>query len=285
MALHRDQDNYGSIRPYYDDPNVVAAVDSRQFSQRCDEVSTHIFTISNNASGLERALKQVGTSQDSLRLRQKIHGTQQTTNAIITQCHELLKNLAMVARQSDKSKRLQVERLRNELKDTIKRYSLIQKKTAEKMRETMPTKRPLLAPPASEEQLIGWGADDEEETARLVEDQRRRQQLQIQKEHVDFEIALYEERDERIRQIEADILDVNEIFRELASLVHEQGEVVDTIEANVEKAATEVEEGATQLQRASKYQKSYRKKLCCLVVILSIVGVIITIIVVLSVKK
>jgi len=47
---------------------------------------------------------------------------------------------------------------------------------------------------------------------------------------------------------------VNEIFRDLGAMIHEQGEQIDTIEANVERAATHVEEGAGQLHKAAVYQ-------------------------------
>ena len=49
-------------------------------------------------------------------------------------------------------------------------------------------------------------------------------------------------------------MDVNTIFKDLATMVHEQGEMVDSIEANVESAQMRVEEGTIQLALASKYQ-------------------------------
>lgn len=62
------------------------------------------------------------------------------------------------------------------------------------------------------------------------------------------------EREQAIRQLESDILDVNQIFKELATMVHEQGETIDSIEANIEQAHIQVEEGVTQLSQAATYQ-------------------------------
>ena len=45
-----------------------------------------------------------------------------------------------------------------------------------------------------------------------------------------------------LQQLEQDIGDVNQIFAELARIVHEQGDVVDSIEANVENAQIHVEQ-------------------------------------------
>lgn len=58
-------------------------------------------------------------------------------------------------------------------------------------------------------------------------------------------------------KLQGDILDVNEIFRDLGAMVYEQGEQIDTIEANVEKAHTDVEQGTEQLVKAASYQVSY----------------------------
>lgn len=51
-------------------------------------------------------------------------------------------------------------------------------------------------------------------------------------------------------------MDVNQIFKDLATMVHEQGEVVDSIEANVEAAQVHVSQASTQLSEARHYQVS-----------------------------
>ena len=50
---------------------------------------------------------------------------------------------------------------------------------------------------------------------------------------------------------------MNQIFKELGAMVHEQGEVVDSIEASVEKTEVFVGEGVQQLREASNYQVNY----------------------------
>ena len=52
------------------------------------------------------------------------------------------------------------------------------------------------------------------------------------------------------------MLNVNEIFHDLALLVHEQGEAIDSIESHIEHAAINVEQGNIQLVRAKAYQVS-----------------------------
>jgi t-SNARE complex subunit (syntaxin) len=53
---------------------------------------------------------------------------------------------------------------------------------------------------------------------------------------------------------QSDISDVNQIFKELGAMVHEQGEMVDSIEASIEKTEVFVNEGSSQLHQASNYK-------------------------------
>lgn len=79
------------------------------------------------------------------------------------------------------------------------------------------------------------------------------------------------ERERAIRQLESDIVDVNTIFKDLATLVHEQGEMVDSIEQNVESTHIRVHEGTEHLRQAEMYKTKSRKKKF----ILAIIGIII----------
>lgn len=58
---------------------------------------------------------------------------------------------------------------------------------------------------------------------------RQLQQSQKQKmlhENLQFEQGMLVEREQRVQQIEADVLDVNEIMRDLATLINNQGEQI-----------------------------------------------------------
>lgn len=70
---------------------------------------------------------------------------------------------------------------------------------------------------SSAEETIQNDIDDQ---ARLLQAQR-----QIQNEQ-EFERDMLLEREARVKQIEADVLDVNQIMRELSALVHTQGEAI-----------------------------------------------------------
>uniref|UniRef100_A0A674PD68 t-SNARE coiled-coil homology domain-containing protein n=1 Tax=Takifugu rubripes TaxID=31033 RepID=A0A674PD68_TAKRU len=70
-----------------------------------------------------------------------------------------------------------------------------------------------------------------------------------------------------------------EIFKDLAVMIHDQGEMIDSIEANVENAEVHVERGTEQLQRASYYQQKSRRRMCILALVCSVALVLLAIII------
>lgn len=83
-----------------------------------------------------------------------------------------------------------------------------------------------------------------------------------------------------LRFFQSDINDVNQIFKELGALVHEQGETIDSIEASVERTTSFVSEGAQQLHQASTYKNKVRRKKLYLALIAAIILTVIICIIV-----
>ncbi|KAF8379040.1 hypothetical protein HHK36_028467 [Tetracentron sinense] len=71
-----------------------------------------------------------------------------------------------------------------------------------------------------------------------------------------FNEAIIEEREQGIQEIQQHIGEVNEIFKDLAVLVHEQGAMIDDIDSNVEGSYAATAQAKHQLAKASKTQKS-----------------------------
>ena len=122
-------------------------------------------------------------------------------------------------------------------------------------------------------------------------DSPSKQQSQLQEQdqlrlasqdEVDFQDSLIVERESEIRNIEQSVGELNELFRDVAHIVHEQGAQLDTIDGNVQNVATDTRHADLELRSANRYQKNARGKACCLLVILAIVLVIIVLAVVLG---
>ena len=88
----------------------------------------------------------------------------------------------------------------------------------------------------------------------ISDDQMEQQrQAQVAMEQ-DVDIAQLRERESALRRLENDIVDVNMIFKDLAMMVHDQGEVIDSIESNVENVQIRVHEANNHLESAKKSQ-------------------------------
>eukprot|EP00732_Lithocolla_globosa_P006027 Lithocolla_globosa_v1_NODE_6696_length_1048_cov_19.923464.p1 type:complete len:322 gc:universal NODE_6696_length_1048_cov_19.923464:1004-39(-) len=79
--------------------------------------------------------------------------------------------------------------------------------------------------------------------------------------------AVIEEREKGITQIAQSINELAEIFREMQTLVIDQGTILDRIDYNVEMALADVKKGVKDIEESQKYQKKYRTKLCILLLI------------------
>lgn len=66
----------------------------------------------------------------------------------------------------------------------------------------------------------------EDDSERLLAMERRQQEQKLKQRELEFEAGLMEERAQQIQAIENDIIDVNQIMRDLSAMVHQQGEVV-----------------------------------------------------------
>ncbi|XP_029467503.1 syntaxin-16 isoform X2 [Rhinatrema bivittatum] len=93
---------------------------------------------------------------------------------------------------------------------------------------------------------------------------------------------MVEEREREIRQIVQSISDLNEIFRDLGSMVVEQGTVLDRIDYNVEQSCVKTEDGLKHLHKAEQYQKKNRKML---IILILFVVVLVLIVVLIGVKS
>ena len=86
-----------------------------------------------------------------------------------------------------------------------------------------------------------------------------------------------EQRHHDILDLEKDILELQEIFRDLAILIDEQGDVIDNIEANIDNAVQHVHKAEVNIKTAKRYIHSSRRKQ--IIIIIIIVCVVIALIV------
>ncbi|KAI3465638.1 hypothetical protein Pfo_022301 [Paulownia fortunei] len=86
-----------------------------------------------------------------------------------------------------------------------------------------------------------------------------------------------QERHDAVREIEKKLLDLHQIYLDMAVLVEAQGEILDNIESQVSNAVDHVQSGTTALENAKKLQKNSRKWMCIAIIILLIIVAIIVV--------
>jgi hypothetical protein len=75
--------------------------------------------------------------------------------------------------------------------------------------------------------LVNASQNDDQEVPDISKDDHAREQKQLMAKNItQFEVSMLENREERIQQIETDVLDINAIMRELAWMAKEQGEQI-----------------------------------------------------------
>ncbi|KAN0027392.1 hypothetical protein ACTFIU_010339 [Dictyostelium citrinum] len=84
-----------------------------------------------------------------------------------------------------------------------------------------------------------------------------------------------QDRHNDIIKLEQSIKELHQLFLDMAVLVHNQGELLNVIEENINSAVSDTREGTQNLQEANKLHKKSRKKMYILLIIVSIVLVVI----------
>eukprot|EP00201_Polytomella_parva_P023349 CAMPEP_0175047880 /NCGR_PEP_ID=MMETSP0052_2-20121109/5855_1 /TAXON_ID=51329 ORGANISM="Polytomella parva, Strain SAG 63-3" /NCGR_SAMPLE_ID=MMETSP0052_2 /ASSEMBLY_ACC=CAM_ASM_000194 /LENGTH=305 /DNA_ID=CAMNT_0016311833 /DNA_START=121 /DNA_END=1035 /DNA_ORIENTATION=+ len=88
-------------------------------------------------------------------------------------------------------------------------------------------------------------------------------------------LAEIQERHRAVKDLEQSLLELHQIFLDMAVLVEAQGEMLDNIEKQVAKSVDYVKGGTEALQTAKQLQKNTRKWMCIGIGILLIIAVIV----------
>lgn len=87
------------------------------------------------------------------------------------------------------------------------------------------------------------------------------------------------QREREIEDIAQGIIDLSNIFQELQSMVIDQGTMLDRIDYNVDRMATDVKEADKELKVATTYQKKGTKRKIIFLLILLVIGMFILVLI------
>ncbi|KAK3447462.1 syntaxin-22 [Eucalyptus grandis] len=244
-------------------------------------IASGIFQINTAVASFYRLSNSLGTTKDTLLLRDKLHKTRLRISQLVKDTSAKLREASQADHHAEISpaKKIADAKLAKDFQSVLKEFQKAQRLAAERESTYAPFVPRELAPSSYTAQEVEISSSRGSEQQSLLLEPKRQDVIQLNNEIV-FNEAIIEEREQGIQEIQQQINEVHEIFEDLAVLVREQGVVIDDISSNIESSHATTTQGTSQLVQASKLQKSTSSLGCLLLVIMGIILLIVVIVVV-----
>ncbi|KAB5519615.1 hypothetical protein DKX38_023934 [Salix brachista] len=171
-----------------------------------------------------------------------------------------------VGSSSDRTRTSVVSGLRKKLKDLMDGFNGLRQKISTEYRETVQRRYFTVTGENPDEKtidlLISTG-ESETFLQKAIQQQGRGRILDT--------ISEIQERHDAVKDLENNLKELHQVFLDMAVMVQHQGEQLDDIESNMQRANSFVRGGTQQLQTARKLQKNTRKWTCYAIIILMII--------------
>jgi len=253
------------------------------------QVQKSIHQISQNIPQISQIIQKMGTLQDSHELRE-------TLRTLLAKTRNLIRDTSQKTKQLEKSdddssvdpvrKKMLQAKLSKDVQIWSQKFQEVFKVAAQKEKDFPLPHNHTVAPirgigmPDSNPFLLE--EENEEERKNLLPNARVQEVLRQDAEREILETELHE-RQESIKRIHKTVLEVNEISRDINTLVVEQGAMIENIETHVNTSAAMTDRGLKEIEEAQKQQKSGRTKMCWVLLIIIIVSIIILAIIIIPI--
>uniref|UniRef100_A0A4W5MX65 Syntaxin-7 n=1 Tax=Hucho hucho TaxID=62062 RepID=A0A4W5MX65_9TELE len=199
---------YGKVQ----DPNVLTQT-----------IISNIQKITQQTSEIQRIVNQFGTPQDTTELRQQLQQKHQNVSHLVKETDRCVKEFgSLPVTTEQRQRKILKDRLINDFSNALANFQKTQRQAAQKEKEFVARVR-------AESRVSGGFPDNNVggngnpfESGGQAQVQSQSQEVAITEE----DLQLIQERETSIRQIESDITDINEIFKDLGMMVHEQGDMI-----------------------------------------------------------
>eukprot|EP00164_Ancoracysta_twista_P007053 GFYU01009938.1.p1 GENE.GFYU01009938.1~~GFYU01009938.1.p1 ORF type:complete len:280 (+),score=67.57 GFYU01009938.1:159-998(+) len=235
-----------------------------------NEVAKDMQTFAEHVKALKKMEQTIGTQKDTKRFRLAMKEARDETQNL---SRTILSVLQSHARGPEK---LQLDRLSTRFKDMLEDYQKVAQSMLRKEREveaqvsqslsSLDQGNPLAAAAAGRDKFepdLEGGVQEGEitmDSGLLVS------------------YDLLQERSADIQALETDIVEVNQLFKEVAVLVNEQQEGLDQITDNVGNVKANVVRGVEELEQANRYASAARNKICIITALMLAVAVVLVLV-------
>ncbi|WOK91731.1 hypothetical protein Cni_G00422 [Canna indica] len=181
---------------------------------------------------------------------------------------------------TDRTRTSVVAGLRKKLRDSMESFAELRRRVAAEYRETVGRRYYTVTGEAADEAtvdaLVETG-EGERFLQRAIEEQGRGRVIDV--------VAEIQERHGAVAELERSLMELQQVFMDMAVMVEAQGQQLDDIESNVGRAQSFVRRGTDQLSTARVHQKNTRKWTCIGIILLLIIILIIVLPIVISFTK
>ncbi|MBA0856948.1 hypothetical protein Goshw_005203 [Gossypium schwendimanii] len=164
---------------------------------------------------------------------------------------------------SDRTRTSVVNGLRKKLKDSMESFNELRERISSEYRGTVQRRYFTVTGENPDDKtldlLISTG-ESETFLQKAIQEQGRGRILDT--------INEIQERHDAVKDLERHLKELHQVFLDMAVLVEAQGEQLDDIESQVNRANSFVRGGTERLQRARTYQKNTRKWICYAIILL-----------------
>ncbi|AEO71756.1 50ec1210-8dd7-4a36-b250-eb9a215581e9 [Thermothielavioides terrestris] len=240
--------------------------DDPEFQRLSQDLMNKLFRLNGNNQRLNGEVGHLGTRRDTPRVRERVHELIEESREMFKEVGEGVKKIQTWEDVTGAQKYMQ-QKLSREFQAALSEFQTLQRQALEKEKASVSAAR---AAVESESGTTAAAAAGGPASAQQLQQQQELARL-VPQDEVDFQEALIIEREEEIRNIEQGVGDLNVLFQQVAQIVTEQGEMLDTIERQVEVVRDDTRGADHELRRAAVYQKNARSKACCLLLVLVVI--------------
>jgi len=233
------------------------------FAATCASVEGSIFQMTTGVSTFKRLVDLLGTGKDTRELRGRLHRQSDSLNKMAKETSAGVRRLSELVDSSGgvpagtpvaqaKARRT---KLVKDFDAVLKEFQKAQRVSAEREGSFLPQADPRPSPSGRQSYQRGGGDAEPLLSGRSEEEEpaaahQRQEELNVVKSEIEYNDALIAEREAGMVQIQSSIVEVQEIFQDLAVLVNEQGEKIDDIEANIVRTSAKTREAQRELTQA-----------------------------------
>ncbi|CAF4877117.1 unnamed protein product [Rotaria sp. Silwood1] len=202
---------------------MILMASASDFQRLHNALSTNLKKISDNVTDLEKLVQKLGTPEDSEPLRERYHRLQNETKNIMQQTNDALQelnNTRVLTEADQRRKKTLTDSLPKQYLATLNRFQEAQRLGARKEKESLDRARAI----SFHQHGISDSPFGDDFVSGPTHDQFQRQAVLPIEQEVDMRAL--RERDEQLRELETNIVEVNELFKDVAKLVHDQGAVI-----------------------------------------------------------